>query len=329
MPRLRPCLPGFHDELEKMAGPLGTFIAKNHGALGSAGALLGHGAALGAAVGGLHSAYKGYQDAKEQGAGTGSAAIAGLAGGLGGALHGSTIGGVLGGGAGFALGKMSPEKAETLRKALSSTERRVGALGRFGQRQVHGLTGWTPSEGLSSDAIRGGTWGAERAAHGAAGTSNFDKLDAAHQLQKKVVREGLDNIPGVLSAMKGPNRLDAAKTLLHHSWTNGDALMKAQMLMAPLGVAGALMLPGDNKGEQVGASVGNLAGTMASTALPFFGGRLAMDAATGAGRAVGKTVDWARRKATSHSDRSDMMTNEGQHMPSERDFNTGVPEGMR
>jgi hypothetical protein len=36
----------------------------------------------------------------------------------------------------------------------------IGATARFGQRQIHGLTGWKPKGGLES--IRGGTWAAQR-----------------------------------------------------------------------------------------------------------------------------------------------------------------------
>jgi hypothetical protein len=327
MPKLHSSLRGFNDELEKIAG-LADFVAKNQGMLGSAGALLGHGATAGAVLGGLHGAYKGYREAKDQGAGTGAAALHGLGGAVGGLSTGALGGALIGGGAGAALHTLRPQAAESMRKALSSTESRFGALGRFGQRQMHGLTGWTPPEGYASEAIRGGSWKTKQVADAAAGTKNFEKALADHELQKKIESKGLTNIPGVLKALKGENRGEAVKLLAKHTWANADPLMKAQLALAPVGVGAALMAPSDeHKGERIGSTLGNVVGGTIGTALPFGAGQLAMAAGAGVGKRVGRLAD--RIRGHSHTDASELASSEGQHIPSQRDVTPAVPEGIR
>ena len=332
MSKLYSCLRGFHDELEKIGG-LADFVAKNQGMLGSAGALLGHGATAGAVLGGLHGAYKGYREAKDQGVGTGGAALHGLGGALGGLSSGALGGALIGGGAGAALHTLRPQAAESLRKALSSTESRFGALGRFGQRQMHGLTGWEPPEGFTSDAIRGGSWKTKQVADAAAGTKGFEEALANHELQKKVESKGLTNLPGVLRALKGSERGEAAKLLAKHTWKNADPLMKAQLALAPVGIGAAMVSPPDeHKGESIGSTIGNVVGGTIGTALPFGAGQLAMAAGSRAGKEVGRAADWLRGRRGSHgshTDASEIATNEGQHVPSQRDVNPAVSEGMQ
>lgn len=328
MPKLYPCLRGFHDELEKIAG-LSEYVAKNQGMLGSAGALLGHGAAAGAVLGGLHGAYKGYREARDQGEGAGASALHGLGGALGGVSSGAIGGALIGGGAGAALHTLRPQAAESLRKALSSTDSRLGALGRFGQRQMHGLTGWQPPEGYSSEAIRGGSWKTKQVANAAAGTAGFEKALADHELQKKVESRGLTHLPGIVEALKGPNRGETLKLLAKHTWTNADPLMKAQLALAPVGVGAALMTGDEdkNKGQRIGATVGNVAGGVVGSALPFGAGQLVMHAGSRIGTGAGKLVDKLRGR--SPTDEANSATNEGQHIPSEHHGAPGLPEGVR
>lgn len=319
----------FGDELEKIAG-LAEFVAKNKGALGTAGAFLGHGAAIGAGIGGLHGAYKGYEDARDQGAGVGGALGMGALSGLGGAASGGTRGALIGAGVGGALGTLRPGAADSVRKALSSTESRFGALGRFGQRQMHGLTGLKPEEGLSSDAIRGGSWGTERAANAAAGTPRFDKANDLHKLQKKVTEGDLDNLPGIVGALRGDKRLEAMKTLGKHNWKNADTFTRLSVGGAALGIGAAAAMPeqegGPGKGESIGRSVGGLAGGVVGSALPLFPGQLAMQAGSGAGTRVGKAVDWLRGRRNGHSpsELANHVTGEGQHAPTETNYGAGA-----
>lgn len=320
---------GFHDELEKIAG-LADFVTKNKGALGSAGAFLGHGAAIGAGIGGLHGAVKDYEDARERGAGVGSALTMGAFGGLGGATRGATRGALVGAGVGGALGTLRPQAAEELRKSLSSTESRFGALGRFGQRQMHGLTGWTPPEGLSSDAIRGGSWATERAAAAAKGTKDSAKAELLNKLQKDVSNEGLDNLPGIVNAMRGEGRGKALKTLAKHQWHGADPLTKTTLGLSALGMGAAAMLPegqtGPGKGESIGTAAGSMVGGLAGSALPLFPGQLAMDAGRGTGRRVGKMVDWLRGRREGHSptELANNVTGEGQHAPTSTQYGPGA-----
>lgn len=327
MPKLYDALPGFHAELEKIAG-LSDFVAKNQGMLGSAGALLGHGAAAGAVLGGLHGAYKNYRAAKDEGAGTGTAGLHALGGALGGIPSGALGGALIGGGAGAALHTLRPQAAEGLRKALSSPESRLGALGRFGQRQVHGLTGWTPPEGLSADSVRGGSWATRRAADAAAGTSGFDQALAAHEVQKKVESKGLTHLPGVVDALKGPNRGEAAKLLFRHGTT--DSLSKLNLGLSGLGLASTLLDKQENpqKGEQLGSSTGRLVGGLAGSALPFGAGMIASELGSAVGRRAGRAADWVRNRGASHSDKSELATNEGQHIPSESYVNPALAGGQ-
>ena len=329
MPRLYSSLAGFHDELEKIAG-ITDFVAKNKGMLGAAGALGGYGAAAGATLGGLHSAYKGYRDAKEQGASGGQAALSALGSGVGGASTGALAGGAIGGGLGSALHTLRPQAAEMARKSLSSVDNPLGALGRFGQRQMHGLTGWTPPEGMTSDAIRGGSWKTHQALENASATDRklIDRLTKEHGVQVAAEEKGLTHLPGIVNALRGPERGEAAKLLAKHTWTNAHPLVKAQLALTPLSIAAAAAdKDNPHKGEQVGSAVGNLVGTTVGSALPFSAGMLAMSAGDGIGKRVGKSVDWLRGK--SHTDASELATNEGQHVPSQRDVNPAVPEGIR
>lgn len=317
---------GFAAELEKIAG-LADFVAKNKGVLGSAGAFMGHGAAIGAGLGGLHGAVKNYEEARDNGASVGGSVANGALGGLGGAMRGGTRGALIGAGVGGALGTLRPDAAEGLRKSLSSTDSRFGALGRFGQRQMHGLTGLKPAEGLSSDAIRGGTWDSARAAGAAKATGKDHML---HALQEEVTNKNLDNLPGIVAAMKGSDRANAMKTLAKHNWHNGDMLTKATIGGSALGIGAAAMLPeakdGPGKGESIGTSAGAMIGGVAGSALPLFPGQIAMDAGRGAGKRVGKAVDWlrGRRGNPSPSELANHVTGEGQHTPVDTNYGPGA-----
>lgn len=105
---------------------------------------VGSAATLGA-VGGLGGGALGYQRARAEGEGVGAS----LKRGLKGALVGGSGGALLGAG------------AAAVRPGMGTS------ISNFGQRQVHGLTGWTPAEGVRSIG------------HGAADSA--ERLQAAHQ----------------------------------------------------------------------------------------------------------------------------------------------------
>lgn len=141
----------FEDELFKTAGPYGQLEAAalkygpkavqflRRGA-GAAGAGLGLGAAAGGVIGGAHGAYTGYRQAEEQGGSGVAGALGGLARGAG---KGAATGGAIGAATGLAAGGMGGRAASALEEA-SKARNVVGSTARFGQRQVHGLTGLVP-----------------------------------------------------------------------------------------------------------------------------------------------------------------------------------------
>jgi len=143
-------LEGFRDELKKHAGYFD--VIKNPrvaSALGLGGAMGGVGVGAGALVGAGVKGYRGYKDAKEQGADTRSALSAGLTSGAKGAVVGAGVGALGGKLLGAGAGAIAPEMAEKARVALTNTKG-VNTFANFGQRQIHGLTGATPKEGLGS-----------------------------------------------------------------------------------------------------------------------------------------------------------------------------------
>lgn len=169
---LPPYLLAFQSELRKLAwGPEAAARLRGAGAAGGLGALLGAG---GGALAGGTSAYR---SAREQGETRTHAGLAALRSGMGGAVSGGVLGGLLGAGAGAASKRLGGGVADALTEARGP----VGAFVRAGQRQVHGLTGWTPEGGL--EAIRGGAYDAKRSLREASGIATSLR-DAEQQLAR-------------------------------------------------------------------------------------------------------------------------------------------------
>lgn len=176
MPSLTPqMMLSFQDELEKQAisfAGLGTAARQAGGYLARQGTTVGSGAALGGTAGGLlgvgAGGMKKYREARQQGA-TGQEA---LRAGLGGAGKGALTGAAIGAGVGGTVGLAGGQGARDIASKLRSRGGALGALSRFGERQVHGVTGAVP-EGYASGAkavraMRGGAYGAEKQFAGAA-----------------------------------------------------------------------------------------------------------------------------------------------------------------
>lgn len=201
-------LDAFAFELDKLAvSP--AFGARVGSMLGGAGSLGGVGSLVGAGLGGAYRGYQGYRDAKNQGATTGQAVASGVAGGLGGAMSGAAAGGIVGGVGGAVGGALNPAKMEAARKALTNTRGPVGAFSRFGQRQVHAVTGWHPGgDNLQKgmDEIRHGAYGArqhmnaltEKGVTGAGLEGAQKRLQAAETAE----RMGLTSVPGYVRSMR-------------------------------------------------------------------------------------------------------------------------------
>lgn len=127
-----------------------------------AGTGMGAGGVVGGAGGALYGGAKEYQKAREEGAGGGMAALRTLAGGVKGGLIGAGAGAVGGAALGAGLGRLSPEAMTALARDVAQKKGTLGAATRFGQRQVHQMTGWKPDVGLLKgktdyiEKIRGG-----------------------------------------------------------------------------------------------------------------------------------------------------------------------------
>lgn len=311
MPRLltETALLAFKDEMSKLA---------INPLLGSAAALGGVGALAG---GGLS-----YLSGKAQGKTTGEA----IRSAGGGALRG----GLIGTGAG-ALAGLHPGMGQ--------------ALSNFGQRQVHGLTGWTPKAGLHS--IGGGAAGASERLSAAARrfnpadpkamkdyTNAVKSYTAAHEAE----RMGLTNLPGFVKSMAS-HPLDTLRAGTAEALHGQGGEAKALLVGLPaLGVAHAATHDapeGQTKAENIGYQTGQLVGGIASGPLSFLGQMGVGEAFGRAGKAVGRgisrlrgTVPNAQGHPTQQS--TDLTNTPGQHTPSEVQMtdramgNVNIPEGF-
>ena len=225
---------GFHEELTKLAllPPSASRI------LMGSGSGMGLGALAGAAASGGASGHKAYEQARAQGATKGQAFLSGLGHGVTGALPGAAAGAVLGaaGGAGLAAGG----KGRLLQAAADQQHGPLGVAARFGQRQVHALTGATPKGFLNPEGVRqmrGGAWGAEN--HIGKVESSALRQKAMAELELKHARNasqhaqtaetmGLTSLPGYARAMKehgvGKTLLTGAKEQWHGTGAVGKAL---------------------------------------------------------------------------------------------------------
>lgn len=218
----------FHREFLKIAAPaVMETLARTLGnpelraavqrGLGGLGAGAGLGGLVGAAAGGVH----GYREAKQQGAGTGDAVLHGLLRAPGGAGKGALLG---------SLGLGALEAAGAIPGAAGAATKAPGILGsaaRFGQRQVHGLTGWTPRGFLDTEGAR---------AIGA-GTPLGNKPSAKAMAAAGRAQElGITSLPGFArSFMKQP--VETIRAGVGHQWHAGSKLDKAMMVGLPAAAA--------------------------------------------------------------------------------------------
>lgn len=306
----------FEDELTKTAGPkeLAQSILGGLGRqAGAAGAGIGAGGALGA-LGGLGlGAVHGYREARDAGASRGQALTYGLLNrGLGGAVRGGALG-ALGGGV---LGLAGGQKATDLASKLTGNEGILGSVSRFGQRQIHGLTGALPQGHASkAEALKAMGMGSSGAAGRAAetakglekawqGESSEELLRAAkehHSAQralksaKDVEEMGLTNLPGYLKSLsKKP--LDTLKAGLGEQWHSSGLGGKALMVGLPaMSIAGAVAGPKEHRGENTGKALAtNLA--LGAAPLPLLGSSILASGAERLGGYGGKMIDKLRSR---------------------------------
>ena len=331
----------FRDELLKEAGGLTQLIEKAAPRLRAAGSVGGVGAAGGAALGGVVGGVRKYQQAKEEGAGTGGALLSGTFGALGGAGTGAALGGA----AGMGAGAISRRGAD-----WAAREGALGATARFGQRQVHGLTGFaSPHE--YTNVLRGGAYDAQQAATQANKTLALRKVEegrgsAAYAKAKKKLQRAdqvldasrdatglndktmnLTSLPGIAHAVRKHGPIKPLTTAVKEQW-RASPKMTAAMGVLPVGMAGMTLAQkeqpdGPGKGEQLGENVAGTLGMAAAAAMPVGAGMLPFTAASGAGKMLGRGVDRLRgRKAVPQAVPGALAPApgtqpEGQHVPVE------------
>ena len=313
---VEPVLRGFYQQLEKEAAPVSAImrhlVNKNtlHGLQAGLGSGLGLGAAGGAAVGALHGGYKNYRTAREQGATAGQAAGAAVGGGLGGMVSGATKGALLGAGTGALAGTLKPRLLSDTARSLAERKGRVGGVARFGQRQVHSVTGWMPSTAPGSvvhpvESIGAGAAGPrkelqsvmEKAYLGRGNLKHLDNAQSALAATEKAQNMGLTSLPGIAKSIKN-NGLGATTSAgLAAGWKGTGPGMKSLMVGLPaMEVAHAFRKHDPNDpdkrgtGEAIGSTLGSTLGMMAAP-LSLTGGALLSGGLQRAGGAMGKGVD--------------------------------------
>lgn len=257
------------DAIRRLATSPAARAALQRG-LGGAGAGAGAGGLIGAGIGGLG----GYHEARREGAGVGGALLHGV----GGAAQGATTGALVGG---AGLGALEAAGATPgLYGRLAGAKGPVGTAARFGQRQVHALTGWTPKGFFAPEGARQmGAGAADAVAHAAKGGPGADKaLHAAERAEAM----GISSLPGFARSVRehGLGKTMAAGAA--DQWHSGGTTGKLLAVGVPAAtVAGELGREGDEKKGRAGRLLGaaGQVGAMSLGTLPI-AGTLAVNAAT-------------------------------------------------
>jgi len=313
----------FYRELLKLAfSPATAARLRSIGAMGGVGALAGAGVGAGA------QGVRGYRQAREEGAGVGGA----LAHGASTASAGAVTGGALGALGGAVLGGVRPGAGNAVADRFTGKDGVVGAFTRAGQRQVHGVTGWTPEGGV--DSLRGGAYDAVKAEQHAKGLADaareapktrmselrrklWDDPELNHRraveataAAREATDAGLTGLPGTVRAFRRAP-VDTLKKSLGLQWRGAGPAAKG---LAALGAAGAVgdvygaaNNPDDpNRGARMGGGVAGLVGTAALAPVLPMGAALAAGTALSAGgHALGSVYDRSRaRRASLHPEES-------------------------
>lgn len=241
---------------------------------GGVGSGAGIGAAIGATGGALSGAKDAYTEARESGAGRGQSALHAAGGALRGAAGGGAKGLAAGALVGGAAGLARPAQTLGASKALGALDSPFGSAARFGQRQVHGLTGWTPGGSKSVDALRLG--------------ANED-----------VKAMGLTSVPGIAKALKEHGPAKVLKTSLKGQFDASPSSVALNLGVPALALAGSAMAPekenGPGRGERAGRALGALGGmALVPSGIPMAAAAATGMAAERAGAFGGKVIDRIR-----------------------------------
>lgn len=297
-------------ELEKDAGAADAVLKhlKRPGTLHAMQAGLGSGLGVGllggAAVGAAKGGKEQFDAARANGQGVLGAAGRSIGGGLVGAVHGAGKGALLGAGVGAAAGAAMPTQLLRGTRALSGAKSVVGDAANFGQRQVHGMTGWRPGGANKSiESIGGGAAGARGALAKATAKGDpaaVEKAKGALGAAEDAQRMGLTSLPGVAKSLKNNGIVPTIAAGAKEQWKSSPGWQKGLMVGLPAtSVASTLAKKDDGQGPGKGERIGKtLGGTLGYSMAP-----LSLGASTvlgsgleRAGGLVGRGVDRLRGK---------------------------------
>jgi hypothetical protein len=168
------------------------------------------------------------------------------------------------------------------------------AVGRFGQRQLHSLTGWTPKGFGNVHGIEEMGAGASAARKAYAKATGSDKAQALESLlaNEKAQEMGLTHLPGAVKAFATKPR-EALRAAWDQQVRGTSGLEKAVMVGLPAaGLASDVLSEDDGtKGQRIGEGVANTAAGMLTGGMPLAGGLVAGVGAQYLGGKVGKLFD--------------------------------------
>jgi hypothetical protein len=158
----------------------------------------------------------------------------------------------------------------------------LGALSRFGQRQLHSVSGWTPKGGL--EPLR---------------MASYGTTGRAREALQKAEGMGLTSLPGVAKAVGQHGLLPVLRTGAEAQWHGMSPGWKAVSVGAPaLGLANSALrepTPGSSKEESVGHDLGNLVGGIAGAPMPIIGSAVLGEGFGQVGKYIGRGVHSARK----------------------------------
>jgi len=346
----------FFEELEKESAGIGQ-IASNiirnpalQRGLGGFGAGFGTGGVIGAGTGAALGGVRQYREAREQGASGLQALGAGVVGSLGGAAKGA----VIGAGAGsLGLGGLAAAgKAGFMPKLVGKVGDKsiLGSSARFGQRQVHALTGWKPEGGMRAifespgkkelnealahqlKVTRANAGGLASPRDMMAAQRKVESAKKAVEYGEKAESMGLTNLPGYAKSLY-QHPIDTMRYGFGSMWHGADPLTKAMFFGYPAAAAGKeLMTPSEEGGpgrlERAGKELGVLG--FAMSRIPTTGALLASPVIGAVGGGLGKLTDKIiRRKPTPAAPQPVMEPAGGEATPAEYVFSErmGAPGG--
>lgn len=285
----------FQEELLKESA---DWKALAHTALGGAAGGAGVGAGVGALVGAGAGGVQAYRKARQEGASVGQSLGAGAGGALGGVGKGMAVGA----GVGALGGAAAPTAVQKIRDSATAG----GALARFGQRQLHGVTGWRPEGGYGALGVAGrnqlrmGAYDTQQALHQAvASGKGVEEAQKAFSASAKAEGMGLTSLPGYVRSVREHGLGASTKALGADLWHGNPGVMgKAMAFGIPAaallhggGQEAELAQRGAGRGERIGHRIGDTLGGVVGAPLPFVGQEVLQRGARTAGRLVGKGVD--------------------------------------